>query len=1362
MISLYEKKNGIQKMALYGILILNLILSPFISAQSSTSFAPAIQGLVSYDNNVPIPYTEVIVFKWGTSDTLQKTVADHQGFFSFYNLPKVQDYKLWVDSTYHYGKNFPGQYWYLPYNITTNPQSPIILHDQAVFTVKIKMTENPAQHSNPLQYYIGAIEGKITNEFGPVMRNVHVIATDAFDSSVTFDEGFSDDSGHFVLFEIPAEAPLHLEFRPASGSDIPRQFWAENHTTLKPVHEIVVPRFDTYHREYILEKNPDTGNVDTTFATLAVTLFDENNSVVLNECRLSFLSNTGNVDYFRDTNSSDTTMVISRLREGNHSILFEVAGFPPQYYNPSGNTSYNDYSIWLSRGVNPPLNINLVQSFDKGKISGTVKNGIGVPIPGVKICVIDTSYFHWGPWINAYDFHSEYSILTDKSGNYEISNVRYGTYLVLATTDNRDFIPVFYPRTQIFNKAEKFEITTANSAHKVNFELLRGVKIEGFIKDDAGAALRNIRASLYEDWKDTVPARSFFYETLTDLGGKFTFRGIPSGKWHMHAHDDSGFYMVIDYEYDDLVTQGFDVTIDKPITMKAGGALCGNYKIAMSDSNDQHDIGQIYIYPSDTSLSQDKDDYWRHIRIGIRRTERPNEYASEAIPAGEWKMVICPNPPHDQYDIWQNKDFIPFMRWSFIDSALTFMSTKPLTITPFKKRERFLNFPGNGFIVKGKIASEGNDHFGPNSATGGYGKHFSVRVYIKDAGHFVQVSESYDLSDNKYIISGLIDGQQYFFNSHAEEYPEQWWIDLPDSASSIADSAKPYTFSTANFTMPDIFLQKKPQGYQGHHEGPPPLKNITIKPSGLNTFTVKWSKPPPKDDVVEYKIFRIRNAQQNFFTLVNNGEHWDIDTTVISEDELFKLVDSIIVTDTFLVDNTVDPFIDYMYIVFGINSKGEEGGALPGEIHISHYFTKIDYNTYTFTSTIKPNAWHMTGICGLDSIIVANTGGNIQVFHWDEKADSTKLYSHYQPTEVINWGQGVWVYTYNPIDLAMTKSAFARLVQNKNNINIKLQKGWNQVSSPFPYEVSPKWLDSLDTWEWNPAINGYQEPQTFKPWKAYWVHSSADVDKSISPIPAVPYKKVKRRLKRSAGWELKVSLRGETSSDPDNFIGTLPVQLSKSMSNSAAEPPQAFDFPQLYFVNDKEKLSKLYLFANRIPEKKLEWVLAISPSSDEMQIEISNLAHVPEEVGLFLIDKSGFYDLRKNNVITVEAHESIYNGLILATANPVDMALYSGTYMLKQNYPNPFRSATTIEFTIPYSWDSNGKLSSNRQSVSLSVYNVSGQLVSTLFSGAVKVGHHKTVWDGRSNSGRSLPSGMYIARFEGALFTKSMRLFKVK
>lgn len=85
-------------------------------------------------------------------------------------------------------------------------------------------------------------------------------------------------------------------------------------------------------------------------------------------------------------------------------------------------------------------------------------------------------------------------------------------------------------------------------------------------------------------------------------------------------------------------------------------------------------------------------------------------------------------------------------------------------------------------------------------------------------------------------------------------------------------------------------------------------------------------------------------------------------------------------------------------------------------------------------------------------------------------------------------------------------------------------------------------------------------------------------------------------------------------------------------------------------------------------------------------------------------------------------------------------------YSLKQNYPNPFNPETKIQFGLPK--DSN---------VKLEIFNLQGQIVSTLVDGALPAGFHTASFDATP-----FPSGVYFCKIVAGNFTDIKRMLLIK
>ena len=60
------------------------------------------------------------------------------------------------------------------------------------------------------------------------------------------------------------------------------------------------------------------------------------------------------------------------------------------------------------------------------------------------------------------------------------------------------------------------------------------------------------------------------------------------------------------------------------------------------------------------------------------------------------------------------------------------------------------------------------------------------------------------------------------------------------------------------------------------------------------------------------------------------------------------------------------------------------------------------------------------------------------------------------------------------------------------------------------------------------------------------------------------------------------------------------------------------------------------------------------------------------------------------------------------------------------------------------------------------IYNTIGQRIRELLNITQDAGSYETMWDGRDDSGREAPSGIYIVRFEAENYHKTIKIVKTK
>ena len=85
-------------------------------------------------------------------------------------------------------------------------------------------------------------------------------------------------------------------------------------------------------------------------------------------------------------------------------------------------------------------------------------------------------------------------------------------------------------------------------------------------------------------------------------------------------------------------------------------------------------------------------------------------------------------------------------------------------------------------------------------------------------------------------------------------------------------------------------------------------------------------------------------------------------------------------------------------------------------------------------------------------------------------------------------------------------------------------------------------------------------------------------------------------------------------------------------------------------------------------------------------------------------------------------------------------------FRLYQNYPNPFNPKTVINYELPVAND-----------VELSVYNLLGEKVETLFAGQQHAGAHQVQWNAAGYA-----SGIYYYYLKAGLYQESRKMILLK
>lgn len=195
-----------------------------------------------------------------------------------------------------------------------------------------------------------------------------------------------------------------------------------------------------------------------------------------------------------------------------------------------------------------------------------------------------------------------------------------------------------------------------------------------------------------------------------------------------------------------------------------------------------------------------------------------------------------------------------------------------------------------------------------------------------------------------------------------------------------------------------------------------------------------------------------------------------------------------------------------------------------------------------------------------------------------------------------------------------------------------------------------------------------------------------------------------------------------------------------------------------------------YLITGRVKEKNgqaaafalvnvavADEVLAATVCEEDGQYALTDL---PADEYQVSASTPGYQDAAlSTGSITLGSGKNIYDASILMVEEIItgvdQQSSVPQQFSLEQNYPNPFNPTTEIRFTL-----------AEKADVTLTVYNLMGQVVAKLYDGVCSAGTHQTVWDGLDQNGLRSASGVYLYRLQAVSGeqnlsqTKSMILMK--
>ena len=475
-------------------------------------------------------------------------------------------------------------------------------------------------------------------------------------------------------------------------------------------------------------------------------------------------------------------------------------------------------------------------------------------------------------------------------------------------------------------------------------------------------------------------------------------------------------------------------------------------------------------------------------------------------------------------------------------------------------------------------------------------------------------------------------------------------------------------------------------------------------------------------------------------------------TSFTSPDEA-TLLNTNPVSATSFSDADIEPGRTYVYRVAAVTAEGDES-TLSDAAEVTLYPSTVRASvTRPFGSLSDGENYRLVALPGavdrsLASTLSGNPGDAWQAY-WDN-GSSDNFMVDYDGSDQFDFrpGRGFWLLSSTNWTVAET---IPTVSLTDGTTTIPLHDGWNIISNPLDIDVAWSTVDAANEgplqpiWAWNDA---YGEVATFasaREGEAFYFLNDAGLDALTLPYEPAPSAAVPALKARAPALRLDVLRDGTRRARVR--LGAAPEAAPGRDAHDVVAPPMAFQTVALHALPTGSP--------DAAPTRHQRLVRDMrSSSATNHTFDLMLQAPPDQPVTLRVADQGAFaganvvlvdlaagttYDLRATSTVPLRpTHENtalrvlVGDDAFVATAQ---RDLLPEALRLHPNYPNPFRTHTTLTYDVPRAMD-----------VRVAVYDALGRRVHVLVDERTPAGRHTVQWNGRDASGHALASGLYFIR----------------
>ena len=380
-----------------------------------------------------------------------------------------------------------------------------------------------------------SISGVVTNTAGEPLEGIRVTAYIKSDDGVLHYVGFTETApdGSYTLYGLPASNDYVIRFLDNENGEYATEFH-NNAATSSDAKKIALAAGDTVNIDAKLEYAGSISGMVTACA-------DDPDLEIKAE---AFRQEDGVWKWHRAAKvEDDGTYTITDL-EGGVTYRVRIKDYSgtcaTKFYDGASDVD-EAQDVGVTTGMDTSgidVQLDLAAHF-----TGTVTDTAGNPLQEIRV----TAYRR--------DNQGEWSyvtfVMTDANGNYDLSGLPAGTYIVRFLDLSGTFVTKYHDDASNQSSATILQIAAGTTTPNIDAQLAYAGGISGTVTDTAGNPLAGISVLVFR-WDDDTQQWVWANSGTTDASGNYDVGDLNTGTYRVGFKDKSSQTYALEY-YDDVL-----------------------------------------------------------------------------------------------------------------------------------------------------------------------------------------------------------------------------------------------------------------------------------------------------------------------------------------------------------------------------------------------------------------------------------------------------------------------------------------------------------------------------------------------------------------------------------------------------------------------------------------------------------------------------------------------------------------------------------------------------------------------------------------------------------------------------------------